>query len=524
MQYFDFHAHIVLKQVFQDKPNIDTIIYASDVSLIPELCSDLPYIIESQIHQSQLASFHDEVIVGAVLHGLESFLAAGVIPLQKNLRQASRYKLSVPLLQAVAAPTYKTFSDFVVTRILDLYLQAKASFNILGPGSFGAPLPTNKVNIFFSVEGCHSLANTVNRATSTQGYDPKEILANLDILLGQVKILTANLTHLQQSNLCNHAFGMQLTDPSPFYPMGNGLTDDGRQVLQGLFDRHVGVDLKHMSYKTRQDLRSDIAAGKFRNVPPPMCTHAGFTGIAFKDWPAYIHRKKQVTPGVLYLEIAKTIQLANGPARPAPGFNMSTINLFNDDIEWIVRNGGMIGLSMDRRILGFVGRHDNRPTGIDQDATLVIDMEYVSSAEWLAFGIPDDQLGKAISGDSCVQLSDVEAGSEASIPERDDYFYAHVLLHIKHFFQVCVDAGISVAEAQQHLSIGSDFDGLVNPFINTQTCLNMGALKKYIVKNLGNFLRQLTDSVKWAGQLNVPAFADDLFYNNGYAFVKAFFV
>src|SRR5580693_5141101 len=116
MTYFDFHAHIILKQLFEDSPNIDTLIYPTDVSLLPEICSDLPYIIESQIHQSQLASFRDQVIVGAVLYGLESELAAAVIPLQKYLKPDSRQKLSVKLLQAVAAPGYRTFDAFVVAR------------------------------------------------------------------------------------------------------------------------------------------------------------------------------------------------------------------------------------------------------------------------------------------------------------------------------------------------------------------------------------------------------------------------
>ncbi len=523
MTYFDFHAHIILKQLFEDSPNIDTLIYSSDVSLLPAICSDLPYIIESQIHQSQLASFRDQVIVGAVLYGLESELAAAVIPLQTYLKPGSRQKLSVTLLQAAAAPGYRTFDAFVMTRTLDLYLQAPASFNVLSNAAFGAALPTNKVNVFFSVEGCHSLVNTVNRATATAGYDPVEILSNLDVVLGKVRVVVVNLTHLQQSNLCNHAFGMQLATPDPFFPTGNGLTDAGRQVVQGLFKRGVAVDLKHMSCKTRQDLRTEMEAGKYQNALPVMCTHAGFTGVSLQDWPGYIALKKSAAPGVLYLEIAKTMQVENNPGRPAPAFNMSTINLFNEDIVWIVQSGGMIGLSMDRRILGFVSRFDDQPTGVNPSSTLVVDKEFFSVGEWTALGITDAQIGKAITDGGCVQVSDVEDGAEGAIPTRDQYFYDHVLLHIKHYFQVCVDAGIPVAEAQLHLGIGSDFDGLINPFINFDTCLDMAGLKSWVAAMLGNYLRSLDDSQKWADQLNVAAFVEGLFYNNGYNFIKAFF-
>jgi hypothetical protein len=183
----------------------------------------------------------------------------------------------------------------------------------------------------------------------------------------------------------------------------------------------------------------------------------------------------------------------------------------------------MIGLSMDRRILGFVGRFDDRPTGIDQDSPRVVDKEYFSKAEWAALDIADSRIGVAVDDEDCVQMDDVEASTQDSIPSRDEYFCDHILLHIKHFFQVCVDAGIPVAEAQQHLSIGSDFDGLINPFINNQTCMDMAALKKYISSNLRIYLQMLTDSRQWADQLDDQAFVDDLFYNNGYRFVKAFF-
>jgi hypothetical protein len=51
----------------------------------------------------------------------------------------------------------------------------------------------------------------------------------------------------------------------------------------------------------------------------------------------------------------------------------------------------------------------------------------------------------------------------------------------------------------------------------------MPTLKHYIVTELGDFLRDLSDSREWADQLDVPAFAEDLFYNNGFEFVSKFF-
>jgi hypothetical protein len=66
---------------------------------------------------------------------------------------------------------------------------------------------------------------------------------------------------------------------------------------------------------------------------------------------------------------------------------MSTINLFDEEIVWIVQHGGMIGLSMDRRIMGYVSTFDDHPTGFDQDSPFVVDKEFFSGSEWLALGI-----------------------------------------------------------------------------------------------------------------------------------------
>ncbi|HEV8506099.1 MAG TPA: hypothetical protein VGQ53_11885, partial [Chitinophagaceae bacterium] len=516
MKYFDFHAHILLKQLFEDNPNVDSEISQGDVGLVPQLCSDLPYIIETQIHQSQLLSFQDQTIVGAVLYGMESFLAEVVEPLRDFLKQSSRNKLSKALLEAAKGANYSTFSTFTKDLTFDMYVNSPQYFNVLQKSSFDAPLPADKINLFFVIEGCHSLMNTLNRVPSpTSGYTAQEIISNLDGLRNVARILSVNLTHLQQSNISNHAFGMQIAEPAKFYPTGRGLTDEGLKVVQSLFDRNICVDLKHMSYKSRKDLRSAIDQGFFTNPQPLLCTHAGFTGTSFEDWPKFIRIRKPVNPDVLYLEITKTKQIKNGPRQPgAPSFNMSTINLFDEEIVWIVKHGGMIGLSMDRRILGYVSKFDDHPTGLDAESPFMVDKEYFSRSEWQALQIGEIGEDGEINADDRITMDDVIQSAD-SIPQRNKYFYAHVLFHIKHFLQTCITGEIPLATAQKHLTIGSDFDGVINPFVNFQTCLDMPTLKHYIVTELGDFLRDLSDSREWADQLDVPAFAEDLFYNNG---------
>src|SRR5690606_5989316 len=135
--------------------------------------------------------------------------------------------------------------------------EATASFHILRKESFKNPLPKDKVNVFFTIEGCHSLVDQPNYCDEHNRYNPQEILQNLDKVLEKVPVVSVNLTHLQQSNLCNHAFGMQIAGVADFIPGGNGLEDDGRAVVQGLYDRNICADVKHMSYKSRRDLMAE---------------------------------------------------------------------------------------------------------------------------------------------------------------------------------------------------------------------------------------------------------------------------
>lgn len=515
MRYFDFHAHIILKQLFADTPNIDSQIVKGDIGFFPGNFTDLVNIFQTQIHQSQLANFVDEEIVGVALYALERNVASEIInlDLQKLMKPTSRHKLSLTLLNDIVSNTYTPFSEFILSRTLAEYLNAPSSFNILSKNSFNSSLPKNKVNIFFVVEGCHSLVDSDNSI-----FPPEEVLSNLDILLSKVKIISIGITHLQQSNLCNHALGIQLTSTGPFIPKGNGFTNEGRQVVQGIFDRGIGVDLKHMSYKSRLDLRNEIDAGSYNNVQPVSCTHAGFTGIPFADWTGYITRKRQESD-VFYLEIAKTMQIKNSPQRPgAAGFNMTTMNLFNEEIEWIVRNGGMIGLSMDRRIIGYVDKFDKEPTGESENSTTYVDKEYLSRAEWKALGL-GTSIGNLFDADDCVAEADVEDSTEFN-SQRDEYFFNHIFLHIKHYFQVCHNAGISIDVAQKHITIGSDYDGIINPFINMPTVTSMINLKKHMKQNFRHYLNVLTDSSQWESQLK-DDFFEDFFYNNGFNYIKS---
>ncbi|WP_126248704.1 hypothetical protein [Chitinophaga rhizosphaerae] len=524
MQYFDFHTHPILKQLFSESGTVTDMLGRNEVKVLQSQCTDIPNIIQSQIHPSQLGNYAEGVLLGIVLYSMESYLAAEVIPLRQHLRAGSQHKLSEPLLKKIVRNEYKAYTDFLINRTLNAYLDNSDIFNVITRDTFTNGLRTDRINIFFVVEGCHSFVDSVNRTGHGKFFPVDEIVDNLDRLLARnVPILAVNLTHMQQSSLCNHAFGIQLTDPKPFFPTGNGMEPDGYAVAQALFDRGIHPDLKHMSYKSRRDLMR--AVDGVGNTPlhspmPLLCSHAGFTGIPFEAWPEYAALIRAEGP-VVRVEMAKTLSVESNPSPICtPTFNMSTINLFDEEIAWIVSHGGMIGLSMDRRILGYVDPFDADVDG-RLDGDFVVDTEFISLAEWDELQIDLGKYRKKVDADHCLTVARLKKNwEEQGMQER--WYFDHIFLHLKHFFQTCLRAGIPLETSIRHITIGSDFDGLINPFITMPGVRDMERLKRTIRNEFKVYLSQLEDASEWCDDLDVAQFAENLFFENGYRFVKDF--
>ncbi len=450
MQYFDFHTHPILKQLFSETGSVTDMLGRNEVKVLQSQCTDIPNIIQSQIHPSQLAQYPEGVLLGIVLYSMESYLAAEVIPLRQHLRPGSQHKLSEPLLKKIVLNDYKAYTDFLVNRTLKAYLDNSDIFHIVTPETFANGLPANRINIFFVVEGCHSFVDSVNRTGEGKVFPVPEILDNLDRLLAQgIPILAINLTHMQQSSLCNHAFGIQLTNPAPFFPKGNGMEPDGYDIAQALFDRGIHPDLKHMSYKSRRDLMRAIDGQgdiTLHSAMPLLCTHAGFTGIPFSEWPEYAALIRAEGP-VVRVEMAKTLSVDSMPsAICAPTFNMSTINLFDEEIAWIVRHGGMIGLSMDRRILGYVDPYDADVDG-RLDGEFVVDTDFISLAEWDGLDIDISKYRQKVDAAHCLTVQRLRQNWEDQ-SQQERWYYDHIFLHLKHYLQTCLRAGIPLKRPQ----------------------------------------------------------------------------
>ena len=514
MNYFDFHMHPTLKTTLKEGMPYDLQIPSNAVSGVAGLCTDLPQIVASQASVKQLMQF-EQKLFGVALYSIESVIAGDktlneVAATNKKLKKY----IGIQRLQDIKSNQLKAY-DYLKNELLPIF-QTKPEFTIVDRTTDFNALDPDKIHVFFVLEGCHSLCNSSNTV-----FDKQEIINNLNDLTSLVPVLSVNLTHLQKSNISNQAYGIQLTNNSAFIPTGNGLLPDAEDIIQACFNKNICIDVKHMSVIARRRLFQQLNANKYQNQQPVICTHAGFTGIPTGSIPDYVVAFEQ-KGGAVKIVLGKPNHIqpnVDHLQRLAPTFNASSINLYDEEITTIVRNGGLIGLSLDRRISGFVSQFDEDPFAFFNDETFLVDKEYISVPEFQQLGITPHNISSKINDAWCNTKQDLLDVSEPP-SVLVEFHRNQIMLQLKHFLQVCINDGIPLQDAQTKICIGSDFDGIINPFYCVTTVDELPKFKTYLKKNLRNFLGRYTDSRALRDQLDVDVFTDQLFYQNGISFVQ----
>src|SRR5205085_7337489 len=147
------------------------------------------------------------------------------------------------------------------------------------------------------------------------------------------------------------AYGIQFINSAYFFPVKNGITAWGKEMITLMVEKKILIDIEHMSLWSRWQLYSMLRSpdNSDKYIAPIICTHAGLTGQSINDRVKYLHRKPEDVGEVYEVVYLKP----KSPYIDGVYFNCSSINLYNEDVEAILISGGLIGLSFDQRILGF---------------------------------------------------------------------------------------------------------------------------------------------------------------------------
>ena len=181
----------------------------------------------------------------------------------------------------------------------------------------------------------------------------------------------------------------------------------------------------------------------------------------------------------------------------------------DEDIEAILESNGLIGVSLDVRILGW---HDTLSTGETN--------EFMSSGEFRHF-FPE----------RFAQLTS-EPMESFLVPTRQERHPLSFCFNLLHIISVgLLRTNIGLPQLWKHICIGSDYDGLINPLINCRDISQLSELesnllrwlpvaeKAYRDENGGQPLLE-RDDVGEVDMTELKAIVRNVMFNNGKQFIK----
>lgn len=167
-------------------------------------------------------------------------------------------------------------------------------------------------------------------------------------------------------------------------------------------------------------------------------------------------------------------------------FNPLSINLYDEEILEVIHSGGLLGLSLDLRILGRVG----------QNVT-----ELIRSDEL-------DELMKL--ENSFDQVAD----ESIKIDKKDKTGLRYLALHILHIINLTGEKG------WQHICLGSDFDGLIHPIDCCKNSAQLPQLEKLLLLELEDMIRSSDTKISCQ---DLAHHVRDFMYNNVRNFTQKYF-
>ncbi len=332
----------------------------------------------------------------------------------------------------------------------------------------------------FSVEGAHNFSDAKIRDTAA-ATDPEKCYREIQDDPDNVDLFSINLVHLSEipeQHMCGFAQALNGTAQiafrsEDFIPKsGFGISDKGKDFIRTVFlHSHPSlIDIKHMSVFSRHkfyQFREELGAEHTETLRLPIISsHTGLTFSSIKDFLEqknyrstfrYVQGKTICEIQAKNQVIGKTDFLLNNKLFGNPW----TINLFDEEILEIMKSNGLIGISMDQRILGAAkSMMDGSRPEYFKDPEAIPLYEW---RKWFKEGTFDLK--------------------EAFITEdKTDREIRHIYLLCAHILYA-VRLGYSemnwVGERSpwDHICIGSDYDGLINPINPYDDVTTLGKLR-----------------------------------------------
>lgn len=395
---------------------------------------------------------------------------------------------------------------------------------------------SGQLGVVFSIEGLHSLRSDLTLNDEDQIFT--DIKTNLEKLLARgLTVVMANLTHIDNCNrkICNQAYAMDGMRSNGFKekalrPVGHGLPALGRRLVDLLESHWIAVDIKHTSVLARREL---YAFRKESGITSPLVSsHSGIAGIPFdspeEGFRDYIFEAKK-QDRVQQIKVAKVVKYKFPKPFVEVGFNATSISLFDEDIQAIYESDGLLGISMDERVLGYSRAHKLDPEVFSDNVGLILDSfgnrkrvmldrDYISNSEFEHLGLNRGKRGSKLKNTvDAEELIKMVVGNSTNVPP---YQFFHFLNHVFHCVVLAdrIDGPAGVEKILTRiLCVGSDFDGLIDAMDLCLNCSQSNSIKMKFIEEFPEILA--LNHLQLPSGLSIQTVADRLFYENGRDFV-----
>ncbi|MFN8436065.1 MAG: membrane dipeptidase [Cytophagales bacterium] len=494
---FDLHLHISLKALLCNYYKKDSITdkdgklidFSQNIDLLADP-EQLDKIITSQSNLTQLQS------------GNVKFVCASLIALEKGFTSTTMRLFAIfsdlneNLLKEIR--TEKT-SYFQLLQLEILLYNYQKNINFISENNF--EINKNKLNVIFNIEGAHSLCSDYNK--------PETIIDNLKIIKKishPFRVLYLTPIHLTEFPTCSLAYGMKLSDiikfdpfnKSEFKPHCSGFTKLGYELIDTAYsdsktEYPVLIDIRHMSLSSRLDFYNYRKHNNYKL--PIIASHVGITGYALHidifDYKTYsnssLKTKCRMSRGLSSSH--RLIHLKPSTYKPQNknyevSFNPSTINIYDEEIIEIMLSDGMIGISLDQRILG-----------IDTEFH-----EFMYNQDIELFQIPDKK--KSDNSTNTINKNCATLHTQTFLGTLH-YILECVEKNKEKFIDILAKKNLTIHEfAKTKICLGSDFDGLIDVIDTIKNASEMPQLREILSEEFDE------------------EFADQFLWKNGFNFTK----
>lgn len=507
MPYFDFHLHPSLKPQMSAPPDFpspwDNIkLRFAHPNIITALlkCSGINEVVDSQASLSQLVRGKVNLIALALHPPETAMMNDGLI--QEIAKEEQTNYINLDRITDIGSgDIYFRLLNEELSNLKSHLSNNGKKLKLIKKMSEYKAADTDTVHAILIVEGPHAFFGPRQRRTEAEKFT--DFWQNFDSFTSANRIFSLNISHLQDNEFCNHAFGIQIFKPKPFYPTGNGITQHGFRLLQKMKEKNILLDIKHTSLFARKQLY-DYRFGE--TAWPIVCTHAGLTGIKKADRGRYfisLHSEGDF----LAVQHYKPAGYLLGTS-----FNPSSINLYDEDVFEVVASGGLIGLSLDQRILGVP---EERQMSTDNLGD-IYEEEVVSPGEKEFFR---NVVRSSPDNSDIIKVTDITTNDKQDWPR----FHArHFLNNVFHLFKICQDFNYNMGEMVKRICIGSDFDGMINPVDCCPNVTQMEKFKNYLADNFKEWEQDFTEvtGIRVSSFITPKKLLDNIFYQNGVDFLK----